>query len=162
MTADNASSNKVQAAALCELDNSFENTNHIRCFNYTIQLSSKVLIKPFNAEMGKADTSLENTGNDIPSLEEFDYTDDTDDNVDSRDFSEDGNKEDNGEFEKLSEEEHSYLLDDMSAICETVSKALYGYTTIFLLLTFYLWLFGYSAIGRFRHGRLWLEFELFF
>jgi len=122
MTTDNASSNKVQAAALCELDNSFKDTNHIWCFNHTIQLSSKVLIKLFNVGMGKADTSLKNAGDNIPSLEEFDHTDNTDDNADSGDISEDGDEEDNGDFEKLSKEEHSCLLDDMSAIHETVSK----------------------------------------
>jgi len=124
MTADNASSNKVQAAALCKLNNSFEDANHIWCFNHTIQLSSKVLIKLFNAEMGKADTSLKNTSDNIPSLEKFNHTDDTDNNVDSRDTSEDGDKEDNGKFEKLSKEEHSHLLDDTSAVHETVSKVL--------------------------------------
>jgi len=122
MTADNASSNKVQAAALRKLNNSFEDANHIWCFNHTIQLSSKVLIKPFNVGMGKVDTSLENAGNNIPSLEEFDHIDDTDNNADSGDISEDGDEEDDGDFEKLSEEEHSCLLDNILAIRETVSK----------------------------------------
>jgi len=77
-------------------------------------------------------TGLMNTGNNIPSLEEFDHTNDTDNNVDSGDISEDGDEEDDGEFEKLSKEEHSHLLDDISAVRETVSKIL---STIYLCLS---------------------------
>jgi hypothetical protein len=123
VTADNASSNNVQIAALYGLENSFDEANHIRCFNHTIQLSGKVLIKPFNAGMGKAGSGFENSPDDAPSLEEFDHDDNTDDDEDAGLF-EGTNEEDDGEDEdeSLSEEEHSSLLDDTSAVRETVSK----------------------------------------
>jgi hypothetical protein len=74
--------------------------------------------------MGKADSGLKNGDDDMPSLEDFDHNDGTDDDADSGNLFEDRDKEDNDDdkFEKLSEEEHSRLLDDTSAVCETVSK----------------------------------------
>ena len=123
MTADNASSNNVQAAALYKLENSFDKSNHVRCFNHTIQLSGKALIAPFNAGMSKADSSPENGHDNVdnmPSLEEFDYSDDTDDDDSKLNLFEDQVEEDDAE--NLSEEEHSSLLDDTSAVRETVSK----------------------------------------
>ena len=123
MTANNASSNNVQVAALYELENSFDAANHVQCFNHTIQLSSKALIKPFNVGMGKADGGVEDSPGDMPSLEEFDHDDDTDDDGDAG-FFEDKDEEDDseGESEMLSEEEHSSLMNDTSAVRETVSK----------------------------------------
>jgi hypothetical protein len=119
MTADNASSNNVQAATLYELENSFDAANHIRCFNHTIQLSGKALIKPFNVGMGKADSSVENGDDDMPNLEDFDDNDDTNDDTESGDIFEDRDEDDNDE---LSEEERSCILDDTSEVRETVSK----------------------------------------
>jgi hypothetical protein len=121
MTADNASSNNVQAVALYNLENSFDRANHVRCFNHTIQLSGKALIKPFNAGMGKADSGPDD---DIPSPEDFEHNDDIDQDADSGDpdLFEFGNEEDDGELEELSEEEQSRLSDDTSAVRETVSK----------------------------------------
>ena len=137
MTADNASSNNVQAAALYELENSFDEANHIRCFNHTIQLSGKALIKPFNAGMGKRDSGPNSGDNDNPNLEDFDHNDDT--GGDGDPF-EDRVEDDNNNNNKLSEEEHSRLLDDTSAVRETVSKVrvylkvdfCFSDTTIFL------------------------------
>jgi hypothetical protein len=56
----------------------------------------------------------------MPSLEEFDYSDDTDDDDPKLNLFEDQVEEDDAE--NLSEEEHSSLLDDTSAVRETVSK----------------------------------------
>lgn len=117
VTADNASSNNVQLSTLYQLENSFDEANHVRCFNHTIQLSGKVLIKPFNAGMGKLESGFENSPDDAPSLEEFDHDDDTDDGdaglFEDRD-EEDGEDED----EPLSDS----VLDNTSAVRETVSK----------------------------------------
>jgi hypothetical protein len=117
VTADNASSNNVQAAALYRLENSFDEANHVRCFNHTIQLSGKVLIKPFNAGMSKVESSFENCPDDAPSLEEFDHDDDTDAG-DTGLFEDRVEDEDEDEDESLSET----VLENMSAVRETVSK----------------------------------------
>jgi hypothetical protein len=124
VTCDNASSNAVQASALHGLENCFDETNRVRCFNHSIQLSGKALIKPFNVGMGKADIGTENSVTDAPSLEEFDYDDDGNGNGDDEpglleDSGEDGT---DGEEETLSQEELSALLANTSAVRETVSE----------------------------------------
>ena len=80
MTADNASLNAIQVTALYGLENSFDEANRMRCFNHTIQLAGKVLIKPFNAGMGKAEDSENSTSN-APSLEMLNQDDDIDDDA---------------------------------------------------------------------------------
>jgi hypothetical protein len=123
VTADNASSNNVQVATLFGLENFFDVANHVRCFNHSIQLSCKALIKPFNAGMGQAECDIENSPNDAPSLEEFETDNDDTDNSDTGLF-EDADEGDISEDEdkSLREKEHSSLLDNTSAVCETVSK----------------------------------------
>ncbi len=128
MTCDNASSNGVQVAALYGLENSFDETNHVRCFNHSIQLSGKALIKPFNAGMGKAASDVEDCTDDVPSLEEFDYDDDDVDGDDDAGPLEDTNEDDvDGESDILSEEEHMSMLADTSAVRETVTKVTLGF-----------------------------------
>jgi hypothetical protein len=43
---DNATSNNTQTSKLAALDNTFDKVNQVRCFNQTIKLSTKELIKP--------------------------------------------------------------------------------------------------------------------
>ena len=45
---DNASSNDKQTCKLATLDNSFEAFNRVRCFNHTLQLAAKALLRPLN------------------------------------------------------------------------------------------------------------------
>ncbi len=91
----------------------------MRCFNHTIQLAGKVLIKPFNAGMGKAEDS-ENSTSDAPSLEMLNQDDDIDDDGDTG-LPDDRDVEDDDE-EILSEEEHSSIMADTLEVRETVSK----------------------------------------
>lgn len=53
VNADNATLNDTQTKKLNTLDNSFEESNHIRCFNHTMQLSAKTLLAPFNTALSK-------------------------------------------------------------------------------------------------------------
>jgi hypothetical protein len=119
VTADNASSNAVQVAALYGLENSFDEANRVRCFNHTIQLAGKALIKPFNAGMGKVEDS-DNCTSDVPCVEEFNEDDDIDDDGDNS-LPDDRDVEDDND-EILSEEEHSSLMADTLDVRETVSK----------------------------------------
>ncbi|KAG1750336.1 uncharacterized protein EDB91DRAFT_1196368 [Suillus paluster] len=50
VNADNATANDSQTTKLASLDNSFESVNRVRCFNHTLQLAAKALLKPFNSE----------------------------------------------------------------------------------------------------------------
>src|SRR5882724_4378904 len=53
--ADNATSNDTQMTKLNALDNSFNEENQVQCFNHTLQLSAKSLLKPLNTTLsGKA------------------------------------------------------------------------------------------------------------
>jgi hypothetical protein len=70
----------------------------------------------------KADSSLENSDDDMPSLKEFDHDDDANSDADSGVFFEDGDKEEDKKEKELGKEEPSHLLEDTSAVCETVSK----------------------------------------
>src|ERR1700677_4879914 len=55
--ADNATSNDTQTTKLTSLLNSFEEDNRTRCFNHTVQLLARKLIKPFNAGMAAGQAS---------------------------------------------------------------------------------------------------------
>jgi len=67
VTADNAVK-QCSSAALYILENSFDEANHVDVFYHTIQLSGKVLIKPFNAGTEQVESSFENCPDDAPSL----------------------------------------------------------------------------------------------
>jgi hypothetical protein len=84
--------------------------------------------------MGKAEHSLENSDGDISSFEDFDHNDDADNDADS-DLFEDPDEEGDGEFEELSEEEHSRLLDDTSAVRETVTKVCISLLSMFISIS---------------------------
>ena len=59
VNADNATANDKQTMKLSKLANSFEEEHRARCFNHTIQLSAKTLLKPFNTALGcRAKTML--------------------------------------------------------------------------------------------------------
>ena len=108
-----------------------------------MQLSGKALIKPFNLSMGKVDIadSIEGSSYDMPSLEDFNHNEDI--------FNE-GNaggleaKDEENNSEGLSKEEHTLLLDDMLAVCETVTKVHYIFLVNLMSLTCFLQLQQFS------------------
>ncbi|KAG1745491.1 uncharacterized protein EDB91DRAFT_1080391 [Suillus paluster] len=129
VNADNVTANDTQTTKLASLDNLFESVNHVRCFNHTLQLSAKALLKPFSSESSAASTSEANddVDDDEPPLmldddsevEEVDLTselDDADDNID--------------ELEMLSQANHEKMLDDTAAVKETIAKQ-YKKATLF-------------------------------
>ena len=62
------------------MDNSFQEENHIRCFNHTLQLSAKALLCPFNPALGKdADTNCNGGEDDLLDMEDDNSEDDNDD-----------------------------------------------------------------------------------
>ncbi|KAJ7286783.1 hypothetical protein C8J57DRAFT_1033674, partial [Mycena rebaudengoi] len=46
-TGDNASSNDTQTKTLGRINEAFDPSFRTRCFNHTLQLSAKALMKPF-------------------------------------------------------------------------------------------------------------------
>lgn len=58
---DNASNNDTQTAQLEKLANSFEAANRVHCFNHTMQISAKALLKPFSTRAATSDSHDEDT-----------------------------------------------------------------------------------------------------
>jgi len=118
VNADNAAANDTQTRKLASLNNSFEMANRVRCFNHTLQLAAKALLKPFAAALSsdeEADGPLLLLDDDID-LEagsaESDG-DDADDNID--------------ELEMLSDVGHEILISDTAAVKATIAKVGYVY-----------------------------------
>jgi hypothetical protein len=127
MNADNATSNDTQGEALAEMPNSFELENRVRCFNHTLQLSAKTLLRPFNVGLGKTTEDDDNT--DIDNLlddndDELDDNSDDDDEDDSLPDVPDVDDVDDGidEFDALDDDEQERIIADTAAVRQTVSK----------------------------------------
>jgi hypothetical protein len=129
LNADNAASNDTQVTTLAAMPNSFDTVNRVRCFNHTLQLSAKALLKPFNVGLasGKdastpdADADSSDVGtNDGPLLS----TDsDDDENADDRDGDpEDGIEDDADEPSELDEAELADLMEKTAVVRAVVSK----------------------------------------
>ncbi|GBE82246.1 hypothetical protein SCP_0406300 [Sparassis crispa] len=82
---NNATSNDKQTTELAKLPNSFEEVHRVRCFNHTLQLSAKSLLKPFNAALAKLSDLQDDTPDDLPDLlgPDDDGDDDDDDDVEN-------------------------------------------------------------------------------
>jgi len=130
--ADNASSNNTQTTKLDELDNSFNKENCARCFNHTLQLLAKTLLKPFNSglsgkateddEMAITEEIEDPDGLLMPENEgEGEDEDEDEDEATDHDKEED---EDDGidELAELGEDEQTRLLEDTAAVCQAVTK----------------------------------------
>ena len=113
VNADNAAANNTQTRKLASLDNSFDVVNHVRCFNHTLQLAAKALLKPFAAGLSsdeEADGPLPLLDDDIDlesSSAESDGVD-VDDNVD--------------ELEMLPDIDRDLLISDTTAVKATIAK----------------------------------------
>ncbi|KAJ7159187.1 hypothetical protein C8R43DRAFT_834604, partial [Mycena crocata] len=46
-TADNAACNDTQTVHLAKLNSKFDPVYRVRCFNHTLNLSAKAILKPF-------------------------------------------------------------------------------------------------------------------
>lgn len=124
---DNATSNDTQTAELEKKNNSFSISNHIRCFNHTIQLSAKALLKPFSKCVSTSNTD----DDDMPALDDIEDEGedgdgdegDDDGDEDEMTLTEEDDEEDGiDEFEALSGEEQAKLLEETAAVKETISK----------------------------------------
>lgn len=126
MNADNASSNDTQGEALAEMPNSFKLENRVRCFNHTLQLSAKTLLRPFNSGLGKSTEDEDGNLNDLDDLLEDDDNDDeeSDDGGDGLpDIPDCDDVDDNiDELNELDEEGRNNIIADTAAVRETVSK----------------------------------------
>ena len=126
---DNAMSNDKQTKFLHTLPNSFNQFNRVHCFNHTMQLSAKVLLKLFsgpavtNNKDLDVNTASSDDDDDLPVLEDLkdDNRDESDDN------NEGGNDEGNEEEEEdvleiLDAEEKEALLENTAVVQTTLDK----------------------------------------
>jgi hypothetical protein len=126
VNADNATSNDTQTTKLDQLDNTFDKDNRVRCFNHTLQLSAKALLKPFNIGLsGKmTDDDDEITQDDDGILATFE--DDEEGEEDKEDKEEADNEDDEDdnidELEALSEDEQKRVLEETAAVRNAVTK----------------------------------------
>ena len=128
--ANNASANDMQTMKLDELDNSFNKENRIRCFNHTMQLSAKALLKPFTSGLSGKQTNDDEMA--ITEIEDPDGLlmegdDDDEDKVDVENGVTNHGKEDDvddgiDEIVELGEDEQTRLLEETAAVCQAVSK----------------------------------------
>ncbi|KAF8892713.1 hypothetical protein BD779DRAFT_1436743, partial [Infundibulicybe gibba] len=137
---DNATSNDKQTCVLASLSNSFDEVNRVRCFNHTMQLSVKALLKPFSTAI---QGSYENSGDAEDSVaipkdgvDSDSNGDDNEQGINTKgddDGEEEEEDEDGGDEEDEEEEEdplevldegmHEKLLQDTAAVRTTLSKA---------------------------------------
>jgi hypothetical protein len=130
--ADNASPNDKQTTRLAALPNSFEEANRVQCFNHTLQLSAKVLLRPLNAALGKVLDALEVLeADEDQDDDEMSVCDDDDDaKGDDEDEDEDGlvaeetdDPDDNiDELNALDEEDREKILAKTATVRATVTK----------------------------------------
>jgi hypothetical protein len=73
---DNATSNDTQTTELSKMNNSFHEKNCIRCFNHTVQLSAKALLKPFSSCLTATMTDDKLAPETMPDLEVLDEEND--------------------------------------------------------------------------------------
>jgi hypothetical protein len=125
---DNASSNDTQAVALDGKKNSFHVENCIRCFNHTIQLAAKALLRPFYSHVTR-DAGDDETADEIPDL--IDYNDDdgdddgdNDDDGDEEDDNDDINEDDSNVdgLRRMSEMEQAEFQEETAIVKQTITK----------------------------------------
>jgi len=137
---DNAMSNDKQTEFLHALPNSFNETNRVRCFNHTLQLSAKALLKPFSGPTVTDNDDLDvNAGssdddNDLPALEDLENNDEEIDNDGNEGSNNEGNdEEEEDELEILDDEEREALLENMAVVQTTLDKVSQNCLFFFLL-----------------------------
>ena len=126
MNADNATSNDTQGKALADMPNSFKLENRVRCFNHTLQLSAKTLLRPFNAGLGKI-TAEDGENSNVDDLLDLDDEEDDDENEDDDMdlpdvFNIDDVDDGIDELDALDADAYNTVIADTAAIRETVSK----------------------------------------
>jgi hypothetical protein len=125
---DNALQNDMQAVELTRRANSFSQDNCIRCFNHTMQLSVRALLKPFTKSMSSVDDEGQP---EVPGCDDGQAVDDDEDsnsflhlNELEDDAEEDLNAKDDGvdNPDELDEEEYKELLEETAVVRDTIAK----------------------------------------
>ena len=114
VNAGNASSNDTKTTKLDGLDNTFDKDNQVRCFNHTLQLSTKTLLKLFNIVWSseamcdnETDEFTDNGDGNLATLEDDEYEGGEDEELANEEAAvEEGGVEDDN-IEELDELSHN-------------------------------------------------------
>ena len=120
LNADNASANNKLTTKLSSFDNSFKEEYRAQCFNHTMQLSAKTLLKPFNTALSGQDVDITDEEDDDPLIPEAEEEGEEEDNNNNND--EDNEDDGIDELETLSEEERTQVLEDTAIVRTTLTK----------------------------------------
>jgi hypothetical protein len=106
---------------LDELPNTFEELNLVRCFNHTIQLSAKGLLKPFYS-VGSTETDNETEYGDdgMPALQAMD--DEEEEGEGDPDADDDEEEEEEDPLGALDDDEREELINNTEAVRMTLNK----------------------------------------
>jgi hypothetical protein len=123
---DNATSNDTQTTKLDQLDNTFDKENWVRCFNHTLQLSAKALLKPFNIGLSENATDNNNevaqdNNSDLGMLKDEEQDKGSEEDKEEQIEKEDA-EDDINELKDLSEDEQNRVLEDTAVVRETITK----------------------------------------
>ena len=145
VNANNTTANDRQTTKLTTLDNSFEEVNHVLCFNHTLKLSTKALLAPFNTAISQAAAQ----GDEMPEDDDDQLvphdniygkfaSDDDDNGGDKSEEVVDEVDEDDGidELDKMRGVEWEQVLENTAEVHETVTKV-HQYTFALTLVIHY-------------------------
>lgn len=141
---DNATSNDKQTEFLHALPNSFNQVNRVRCFNHTMQLSAKALLKPFSGPAVTDDDELDvnaassDDDDDLPALEDLDG-DENNDKDDEGGDDEGTDEEEEDMLEIMDADEREALFENTAVVRTTLDKVSQHLLCLFLSLTDLIW-----------------------
>ena len=121
-------SNDKQNFYLDRLPNSFEDVNQVRCFNHTMQLSAKALLKPFNSMASGRDPDDSEIPSDNDNSPVLEHISDDELEPDEQGEYEDGDEDEMEDKDKdvvlamLSDEEREVLLENTAVVHTTLDK----------------------------------------
>jgi len=106
------------------LPNSFEELNRVRCFNHTIQLSAKALLKPFSsAGSTETENETENGDDSMPDLQAMDDEDDEEEEGEDDPDADDEDKEEEEDLlADLDDDEREELINNTEAVRMMLNK----------------------------------------
>jgi hypothetical protein len=109
---------------LDEMPNAFDEVNHVWCFNHTLQLSAKSLIRPFNTGLSSGKTGdADNMESDGEGENNGMWEgDDSEEGIDSEEEGPDNHIEDDADIlADLDPDEHAALMEDTAAVCAVIT-----------------------------------------
>ena len=110
---------------LAELPNTFEELNRVRCFNHTLQLSAKALLKPFYSSAGSSEDDNEPNDDMLvlrTTYDEEEPAEEENEDEDELEMDDEDEAEDEEPFSALDENDRVDLIENTEAVRMTLMK----------------------------------------